>query len=205
MFGSICRHECPQRFLNLKHGERCASKVLLPQCCTDISISYRLSYAIFMLKKLKSSNSNLQYIILYDIACTLRQHLMVSVTCYAYYFVSYVYNFCRIEGIKTFWKEYSLVFLLFMFMVMVQNVKYDSMFCFIHILCKQPFQLLYSPRSLEHCGLTDGEATERLWSYLRRLGKITKEMRPSHRIDVLTSGLIHYASKACWKLGIIIG
>ena len=37
---------------------------------------------------------------------------------------------------------------------------------------------------------------------MRRLGKITKEMRPSHRIDVLTSGLIHYPSKACWKLGV---
>ena len=63
-------------------------------------------------------------------------------------------------------------------------------------------QLSYSPRSLSECGLTDGEATERLWSYLRRLAKITKEMRPSHRIDVLTSGLLHYASKARLKLGI---
>ena len=62
-------------------------------------------------------------------------------------------------------------------------------------------QLLYSPRTLKDCGLTDGEATERLWSYLRRLGKITKEMRPSHRVDILTSGLIHYTSKACSKLG----
>ena len=68
--------------------------------------------------------------------------------------VSYVYTFCRIEGIKTFWKEYSLIFLLFMFMVMVQNVKYDSMFCFIHILCKQPFQLL-------HAGYRDGSKLQK--------------------------------------------
>lgn len=36
---------------------------------------------------------------------------------------------------------------------------------------------------------------ERLWSYLRRLAKTTKEMRPAHRIDILTSGMIHYGSK----------
>ena len=74
--------------------------------------------------------------------------------------------------------------------------------CYLLSMDVMLLQLLYSPRSLDNCGLTDGEAAERLWSYLRRLGKITKEMRPSHRIDVLTSGLIHYASKACWKLGI---
>ena len=58
------------------------------------------------------------------------------------------------------------------------------------------FQLSYSPRILKNCGLTDGEATERLWSYLRRLSKMTKEMRPSHRIDVLTACLLHYGAKA---------
>ena len=33
---------------------------------------------------------------------------------------------------------------------------------------------------------------ERLWSFLRRFGRMTKEMRPSHRIDVLTSALVYY-------------
>ena len=66
-------------------------------------------------------------------------------------------------------------------------------------LCVQ--QLTYSPRVLTGCGLTDGEATERLWSYLRRFSKTTKEMRPSHRIDVLTSCLLHYASKVRQKVG----
>ena len=65
-------------------------------------------------------------------------------------------------------------------------------------------QLTYSPRVLEGCGLTDGEATERLWSYLRRLAKITKEMRPSHRIDVLSSALLHYSAKVTRKLGKLI-
>ncbi len=44
-------------------------------------------------------------------------------------------------------------------------------------------------------GLSDGEGMERLWSYLRRFGRMTKEMRPSHRIDVLVHALLHYASK----------
>ena len=42
---------------------------------------------------------------------------------------------------------------------------------------------------------------ERLWSYLRRFAKSTKEMRPSHRIDVLTSALSHYAWKVRLNLG----
>lgn len=62
-------------------------------------------------------------------------------------------------------------------------------------------QITYSPRVLSDCGLTDGEAMERLWSYLRRFAKSTKEMRPSHRIDVLTSALLHYASKVRLNLG----
>ena len=33
---------------------------------------------------------------------------------------------------------------------------------------------------------------ERLWSFLRRFGRMTKEMRPSHRIDVLTNALVYY-------------
>ena len=33
---------------------------------------------------------------------------------------------------------------------------------------------------------------ERLWSFLRRFAKMTKEMRPAHCIDVLTSALVYY-------------
>lgn len=62
-------------------------------------------------------------------------------------------------------------------------------------------QITYSPRVLSECGLTDGEAMERLRSYLRRFAKSTKEMRPSHRIDVLTSALLYYASKVRLNLG----
>ncbi|KAK6304131.1 hypothetical protein J4Q44_G00247170 [Coregonus suidteri] len=35
---------------------------------------------------------------------------------------------------------------------------------------------------------------ERLWSYLRKCGKITKEMTPSHRVDTLTDAL-NYAAR----------
>ena len=38
----------------------------------------------------------------------------------------------------------------------------------------------------------NGEVMERLWSYLRCFSKMTKEMRPAHRIDVLTHGLVYY-------------
>ena len=50
-------------------------------------------------------------------------------------------------------------------------------------------------------GLSDGETMERLWSYLRRFSRMTKEMRPSHRVDVLTSALLFYGLKTKKKLG----
>ena len=46
-------------------------------------------------------------------------------------------------------------------------------------------QFKYSPRNLDGFGLTDGEVVERLWAYLRRFARMTKEMRPSHRVDVM--------------------
>ena len=42
---------------------------------------------------------------------------------------------------------------------------------------------------------------ERLWSYLRRFSRMTKEMRPAHRIDVLTHALLYYGIKTKQKLG----
>ena len=68
-------------------------------------------------------------------------------------------------------------------------------------ICTPVMQAQYSPRRITGCGLTDGEVMERLWSYLRRMAKTTKEMRPSHRIDVLTSALLHYGDKSRQKLG----
>ena len=53
--------------------------------------------------------------------------------------------------------------------------------------------MLFSPLRTQGVGLSDGEMMERLWSFLRRFARMTKEMRPAHRIDVLTSALLYYA------------
>ena len=37
--------------------------------------------------------------------------------------------------------------------------------------------------------------------YLRRFSRMTKEMRPSHRVDVLTSALVYYGIRTKEKLG----
>ena len=61
--------------------------------------------------------------------------------------------------------------------------------------------ILYSPRRCKGIGLSDGEGMERLWSYLRRFSRMTKEMRPAHHIDVLSGGLEYYAIQRKQKLG----
>ena len=50
-----------------------------------------------------------------------------------------------------------------------------------------------SPRNKDGFALSDGETCERLWSFMRRFSRMTKEMRPSHRIYVLTDALLHFA------------
>lgn len=70
--------------------------------------------------------------------------------------------------------------------------------CYGH---KSDCQIKYSPRRLPGFALTDGEVLERLWSFLRRFGKMTKEMRPNHRVDVLTDALLFYAKKRSASLG----
>ena len=62
-------------------------------------------------------------------------------------------------------------------------------------------QIKYSPRRVPGFGLTDGEVLKRLWSYLRRFGKMTKEMRPHHRVDVLSDALLFCAKKKSANLG----
>lgn len=62
-------------------------------------------------------------------------------------------------------------------------------------------QVFYSPLRCEGFGLSDGEVMERLWSYLRRFSRMTKEMRPAHRIDVLTHALLYYGLRSKQKLG----
>ncbi|XP_019614691.1 PREDICTED: uncharacterized protein LOC109462576 [Branchiostoma belcheri] len=56
-------------------------------------------------------------------------------------------------------------------------------------------QLLYSTRRKEGFGLTDGEGMERMWSYLRPFFRVTKEMTPAHRLDLLTDATLHYGRR----------
>lgn len=63
-------------------------------------------------------------------------------------------------------------------------------------------QVKYSPRRIPGAGLVDGEACERLWSYLRPFGPMTKEMTPGNRRDLLTHALAHYAERQTFKLGL---
>ena len=53
-------------------------------------------------------------------------------------------------------------------------------------------QLIFGPLRCDGIGLSDRETMERLWSFLRPFNKMTKEMRPSHRIDILTHALVYY-------------
>jgi hypothetical protein len=61
-------------------------------------------------------------------------------------------------------------------------------------------QIQYSPLYTEGIGLSDGEVMERLWSYLRRFARMTKEMRPAHRVDILTHALLYYSYQRTEKL-----
>jgi len=63
---------------------------------------------------------------------------------------------------------------------------------------------MYSCRSKAGFGMTDGEGAERLWSYLRPLSAITKEMTPSHRIDLLNEALLHYATRKTAGFGMTV-
>lgn len=63
------------------------------------------------------------------------------------------------------------------------------------------FQIVHAIRYYPEFGLTDGEGMERLWSYLRQFTAITKEMTPSHRTDLLTDGLIHFAKRKNKSMG----
>ena len=62
-------------------------------------------------------------------------------------------------------------------------------------------QVHYSTRWLQGFGVTDGEEMERLWAFLRRFSVITKEMTPSHRIDLLSDGLLHYRQRKVSDIG----
>lgn len=57
-----------------------------------------------------------------------------------------------------------------------------------------------SPRNKVGYALSDGEGCERLWSFMRRFSRMTREMRPAHRIDVLTDAVLHFARATTGRL-----
>ena len=65
-------------------------------------------------------------------------------------------------------------------------------------------QIKYNPRNILGFGLSDGEVVERVWSYLRRFSAMTKEMHPSHRIDVLSDALTYYCQKSARNICIYV-
>ncbi|XP_033743002.1 uncharacterized protein LOC117329255 [Pecten maximus] len=146
VFGSACRHEFPQKFFSLRHGER-------------------LGYSVYLLQKMMEDHHDSQLCIMYDIACMLHNHLKK--------------------------RERNDI---------LSNVQLaiPIFHCYGH---KMACQLLYSPRRTAGLGLTDGEQMERLWSYLGKFSRITKEMTPENRIDLLVDGLIHYGQKVKLSLG----
>lgn len=149
VFGSVCRHEFPQSFFSLRHGER-------------------LGYPIYMTKHFleKQSTSDTKIHITYDIACLLAKH---------------------IKGNPSYASMLEKIIL-----------SIPVFHCYGH---QYSCQILYNPRKTMGLGLTDGESIERLWSYLGGFSKITKEMTPENRVDLLTDGLLHYGRKVKENLG----
>jgi hypothetical protein len=62
-------------------------------------------------------------------------------------------------------------------------------------------QVQYSPKRITGLGRVDGEAVERFWSFARHYAPMTKEMTPSHRIDLLTDGFLYYGNRKKENLG----
>lgn len=58
----------------------------------------------------------------------------------------------------------------------------------------------YSPKCISGAGLFDGEGTERLWSYLGKFNKITKEQTYENRQDLLCEALLNVGAKLGEKI-----
>lgn len=63
----------------------------------------RLAYASYMLEQIKKSSKHVCLIVLHDIACTLHQHLQVSIV---FMFMTYIvcYGYCRIVVDKIYYR-----------------------------------------------------------------------------------------------------
>ena len=61
-------------------------------------------------------------------------------------------------------------------------------------------QVWFGPRRCEGVGLTDGEIMERLWSFMRRFSRMTKENETIASHYVLCSALVYYGMQKKKKL-----
>ena len=72
----------------------------------------------------------------------------------------------------------------------------------IYIYLLMWFQITMNPRRLAGFGLSDGEWTERIWSYLGRFSHIVKEQTAANHNDLLTAAALYLAQKKADYLGI---
>ncbi|KAI8514450.1 hypothetical protein Bbelb_070410 [Branchiostoma belcheri] len=141
VFGSVCRHDIPLKFLNMFHGER-------------------FGYPVYLIKQLLEDATlrNVRLRVIYDVSCSLEAHLKHT-------------------------KQTELLDKLSLAVDVFHSYGHNP-------LC----QVKYSTRRLSGYGLTDGEGVERMWAYLRKFSRMSKEMSPDHRIDKLSDALRHYAT-----------
>ena len=168
---------------------------------------FRIAYAVWLLNQISQRHpGEVKILLMYDIACTLVRHLKICY-CYAQGLNNniFIYNICIEQGSREQTSTYevcnscipclcSYSILSGDIFVRVQTVAYSKM----------NMQILYSPQQCEGFGLSDGEVMERLWSYLRRFNRMTKEMRPAHRLDILSHALLYYGLKRKQSLGVRI-
>lgn len=75
VFGAVCRHNFPQKFISMKHGERYSGLLcMITNCFPVVS---RLAYPVCLLERLLQLESS-KLMVFYDIACLLEKHLQVS-------------------------------------------------------------------------------------------------------------------------------
>ena len=146
-----------------------------------IYIFSRLSYAVWLLEEITQRTSeDTALFVMYDIACMLSKHLKASRN-----------GAPLLDRVKLAVPSFHAFGHDF-------NCQVIYCACCDCTCCVE--QVIFAPTRCEGLGLSDGEVMERMWSYLRRFSRMTKEMRPAHRIDILSHALLYYGLKTKRKL-----
>lgn len=72
---------------------------------------------------------------------------------------------------------------------------------FLVLLYNFYLQNEYSPRGIDKFGYSDGEGTERLWSFIATISNAAKNSKKEHFIDLITDKCLHYSEKLQNKIG----